>query len=302
MNTRTLKAILATLFTVIGTAYADEKPSRLYEEYMVKRQHYDERVTAARRDFLALGRGVLWRHVVTRPLTMKERGQRESYYLVESHIEPMGKTKALVKRYTPDEIVAGLYPLIPPQKQPEGVLEIPSYMRNVGERKRIAAVIAAATGENIYSETFGEWQVDRVLNVPPEKTHFSGFPDTEQIRVECSVLTPSQIAATTNRVTDAKQRDILSKSAQMVLNGEIDPAQRRLEYADAIIRILADPSLRTENPLEYQNLRGILRRILKENEDTLQHIEDFRHSHADLTADQISAIDEIISAIESKQY
>ncbi|MCL1857475.1 MAG: hypothetical protein FWF84_07560, partial [Kiritimatiellaeota bacterium] len=148
-------------------------------------------------------------------------------------------------------------------------------------KRALGRLVMVATGE---------------LANPALRPTFSGL-DRQLVRLECTVgIAPEKLAYTTNIVKDAGMRLAMVEAARKVRDGEIDPVQRRLEYTEAVIRILADPALRAENPLEDQNLRDILFNVLRTDEETLRIIADLRRD-GNLSDEQKAILDEIAAAI-----
>ena len=288
MRTHIHKMMMAALLAMVGIAHAEEQQgNRLYDEYMARKAHYEERAAAARRDFLALPGKSEWKFVVVRhnsPTTM--------YYDGKSHIQLSGRTAEFAEKYTVQEMGAGLM----------GVVDDPKHALNI-------AAIVYAKLEIDAGTNFAAFREDRILRTkgalgirdqspfaPPLRPAFSGL-DRSIVQFECAdqTLFPpghfDNFASLAKTDTEKKARQ---QSLQSVREGKVDHIQRRLEYIEAIVRILADPNLRTENPLEYQNLRDILLNSLQAKaEEVMPHIEK-------LTDIQKSALDEIISAIASK--
>jgi len=223
--------VLAAFFA--AAAHAQEaQGNRLYDEYMARRQGYERRVAEAREEFTALCKKQQWAHVIDKPNTslFGDNG--------DSHIELKAPLKAFAQKYTPAEVAAALWDVA---GDPGRARDVAAYIR--GAEGRRGGMPGKADPYRTQEELYVMAKLPRrpppreppknlsELNPPfPFRPSFTGL-DGQQVHREC--------------------RD--------------NPALRA-EYIGAITKILADPGIRKENPLETKNLLDILFFYLKAEE------------------------------------
>ena len=222
MKINTLKIILVTL-VVVRFAYSEENPNSLYDDYIARRDAYYAKAVEVQREFLAI-KDFKWELVIDRPSTW----EKILVYDGASHVELYGEAKTFAEKYTPDELASGLYDLL---DAPRDSIKNPRLDQTPRRPTKLwtnlVAFAFAKGGMDAGPPAFPRWpyyayEAEKIIGSRDKPRNFSGF-DRDQV------------------------------SADIRAN-----PSRRQEYVDAIVKILADPNIRHENPLETKNLLDIL--------------------------------------------
>ena len=249
-------AITAMMLFVGTVAHANS----LYDEYMQRKQRYEERGAEVRRDFLALPDKKEWRREIVHHAMIAKLDDAGEGYIYLS-----GKLAEFATKYSLEEMAVGLWDIF------DGL--------GTERRDSLVALVYATQKRNAHALPFPN--NDNIIRakgtLAPRSPHFSGF-DRELVALECAKgLSPERInmdARVISTRPESVQRDRLLQTLQMVKEGRTNPDARRQEYIEAITRILADPNIRKENPLETRNLIYILFSVLKA-EEAIQTFQDY---------------------------
>ena len=244
MKVLNFKIVMATT-VVFGVIILAEviQGNRVYDEYMVKKEQYEKRVVEVRTNFLALPNEKEWRRKIIRLPSFERIGGAGEGYIYLS-----GKLAEFAEKYTQEEIIAGIWDILDNLT--------PDRMDS------LVALFYATQNWNAYALQFPNEDARNRIKNTFKHPYFSGF-DFELVRMECVDELYPQRTDMIVRLAKAKGDEAYAERILKAAQNRKNPAARRLEYIDAIVKILADQDIRKENPLEFENLFLILFEVMR---------------------------------------